>query len=164
MRKEKVITRLKYLYSLELINAFFLPFAFLTYCYVHNERPGLNSIVALSLNGIILLEGSYLWFRICQRLTNPKADRSMTIYKTFKITNIGLIIITLTALLTNPFSSSYDKVGAIGFTVLAILEHINYFEIQLMYDNKNDLKYLRQFGLKRSKLKMLLTKGGLTDK
>ena len=81
-----------------------------------------------------------------------------------EITNIGLIIITLTILLTNPFLSSYDKIGAIGFTVLAILEHINYFEIQLMYDNKNGLKYLRQFGLKRSKLKMLLTKGGLTDK
>ncbi len=41
---------------------------------------------------------------------------------------------------------------------MAVLEHINYFEVQLMYDNKNDIEYLKRFRkLKKSKLNFLLS-------
>lgn len=143
---------------MEFFNAFFLPFVFVTYCYVHDQGVGFNSIMAMALNGIILMEGSFLWFGISRQITNSKADNFFTAFRNLKRGNLILIALTIVAMLTYPFSSSFDRVGAIAFFSLAVLEHINYFEYQLMYDNKSDLAYLRRFGIKKSKLKTLLTR------
>ena len=72
--------------------------------------------------------------------------------------NVLLIGATITVVVLQPFASTFDRVGTIAFLSLAMLEHINYFEVQLMYDNKNDLQYLRDFKrLKKAKLKVLMT-------
>ena len=159
MRKEKLLGRLKNLYLLELFNAFFLPCVFLNYCYTHNESVGLNSVIALTLNGILLLEGSYLWFHISRQVTTANSNDVRGAFKKLKALNLGLIALAITFILFNPFKGKWDMYGAIIFVSLAVLEHINYFEFQLMYDNQNDIRYLINYRrLKKSKLKRLMTK------
>lgn len=81
--------------------------------------------------------------------------------KTFivlKKLNFGFFILTVITITFNPFSGTFDKIVTIIFTLLAVLEHVNYFEIQLMYDNKNDKKYLKLYKrLKVAKLKKIMT-------
>lgn len=156
MRKEKLIGRLRQLSLLEFINMFLLPAGFLAKCYFSHEAVGPNLIVAMLFNSFLLLEGSYLWFNISQRLRFETTFNPAKIFKILRPINIALIISAILFILYYPFQGNWDKYGAIGFLSLAILEHINYFEYQLMYDNKNDLNHLIRFGFKKSKLKRLL--------
>lgn len=142
---------------LEFINVFVLPFAFLVNCNVRNEAVGLNSILAMTLNGVFLLQGSYLWFGLSQQIKNKTISNLANTFKRLKLIDLALVIGSAIIILFYPSKGNWDKYGAIAFLLLAMLEYINYFEIQLMYDNKNDLNYVRKFGrLKEAKVKRLL--------
>lgn len=157
MRKENLLKRLRYLYLLEFFNIFFLPFVFIINCNVRNEAIGLNSIVAIALNGFILLQGSYLWFNLSKHLGSSVPQNFLLKFKKLRLINIGLIIGIGLLLWIYPFKGTWDKYGSFIFFFLGLLEYINYFEFQLMYDNKNDLKYLiKNKKVKRAKLKQLL--------
>ena len=158
MRKEKLLGRLRNLYFLELINAFLLPLAFLINCNLRNESVGPNSVLAMTLSGILLLQGSYFWFKISRQVRINAVDNWTNTFKKLKLIDIALIIGIVIFIWIYPFKGNWDRYGTIAFLSLAILEYVNYFEFQLMYDNKNDLNYLRQFRrLKKAKLKVLLT-------
>lgn len=58
-----------------------------------------------------------------------------------------------------PFSSGLDVVVSLGFYILAVLEQINYYHYQLMYDTAADWHYLMTHKkLKPSKLSQDLEK------
>ncbi len=157
MKRDKLIVRLRQLYVVEFINVFWLPLAFWIMGRVNNQSFGLNSIVAMILNGILLTEGSYLWFSISKLLRHKGQYTFIKAFRILKKLNFGLFILTLIIFTLIPFSGTFDKIVTILFTLLAVLEHINYFEIQLMYDNENDKKYLRQYKrLKVAKLKKIM--------
>ena len=154
----KLLDRLRTHYRFEFFNAFGLPFLFVLNSIVHKQPIGINAIAAFILNGIILLEGSFLWYSIYRKLTTKLDTNFIRIFRIFKFINLLLIILTVTLIVSNQFKSTFEQVGTISFLILAILEHINYFEVQLMYDSKNDLKYLQLFRkLKKSKLKILIS-------
>lgn len=158
MKKDRLINRLRQLYILELLNIFLLPFAFWLFGHSRNLEIGLNSIVTMALNGVLLLEGSYLWFCISRQLRTREPGNFVGSFKTFKTLNFGLFVLTIIILVLNPFHGTFDKIGTTLFFGLAVLEHVNYFEIQLMYDNNSDIEYLRHHRrLKVAKLKRLMT-------
>jgi hypothetical protein len=160
MGKEKLIKRLKQHYLIEFLNIFLLPFSFCISCFILKQSIGINSIIAMLLSGLLLLEGSYFWFKVYQRITTRNLSDSSKIREIFsflKNVNYILFILTVTVVIIYPFVSNLDKIGTFLFLILAILEHINYFEFQLMYDSENDKAFLKQFKrLKKSKLKTLL--------
>ena len=158
MKREKLIVRLKQLYVVEFINVFLLPFAAWFWRRANNQAFGLNSIIAMILSGILLIEGSYLWFNISRLLKHKGHYNFIKTFRVLKMLNFGLFTLTFITITLIPFNGTFDKIVTIIFTLLAVLEHINYFEIQLMYDNENDKKYLRQYKrLKVAKLKKLMT-------
>ncbi len=157
MKREKLIKRVKSLWTLELFNVFFLPFAFILKCLLNGQPIGFNSTSAMVLNGILLLQGSYFWFRYKQLIEKRVTVEVFGIFRVFGSLNLFLIVLSLVLLLLFPFQGSYDRIGAWAFFALAVLEYINYFEIQLMYDNKNDLSYVRRYRrLKTAKLRRIL--------
>lgn len=157
MKKEKLLKRLKNLYRLEFLNAFLLPLTFFYASIRHNQSIGINSVSSFVLNGILLLEGSFFWFNIYRNLTQNQDIKFIHYFKIFKLANMFLITLTVAIIFLNEFKGTIDKIGTFSFLLLAILEHINYFEFQLMYDNKNDLEYLKiNKQLKKSKLKILM--------
>jgi hypothetical protein len=155
MKKEKLLRRIRTLCILEFFNAFFLPWVFIRFAS-GDQQIGLVSITSMVLNAILLLEGSYLWFSVYRRLNGAEIDALGRVFQRIRIINLVLIILSLGIIIFYPFVSSGDKIGAIIFFALATLEHINYFEIQLMYDNANDIKHLLKFGFKPAKLKMII--------
>jgi hypothetical protein len=158
MKREKLIVRLRQLCVVEFINVFLLPFAAWFWGRVNNQVFGLNSIIAMILSGILLIEGSYLWLSISILLKNKGHYNFIKTFRVLKKLNFGLFTLTFITIIFIPFSGTFDKIVTIIFTSLATLEHINYFEIQLMYDNENDKKYLRQYKrLKVAKLKKIMT-------
>jgi hypothetical protein len=163
MGKENLIKRLKQHYLVEFLNIFLLPLSFGLSCFILNQSIGINSIFTMILNGFLLLEGSYFWFKVYQRIKNRNGSdlsKLRGIFSFLKIVNFALFILTIAVVIIYPFVSILDKIGTFLFLILAILEHINYFEFQLMYDSENDKAYLKHFKrLKKSKLKTLLSRG-----
>lgn len=157
MQRNKLIRRLRQLYIVEFINVFWLPLGFWIMGRVNNQAFGLNSIVAMSLNGVLLIEGSYLWLCISRQLILKRKGDFIPTFKFLKILNFVLFIIAFITIGFSPFSGTFDKIVTTIFILLATLEHINYFEIQLMYDNENDKKYVKQYKqLKIAKLKKMI--------
>lgn len=157
MQRDKLKRRLRQLYVLEFLNVFWLPVQFWIIGRIFNQEFGLNSIVAMLLNGILLIEGSYLWLCISRQLRLKRQHDFIPIFRVLKILNFGFFTFTIIAISFIPFSGTFDGIVTTLFVLLAVLEHINYFEIQLMYDNENDKKYLRQYKrLKVAKLKKIM--------
>ena len=158
MKRDKLIVRLRQLYIVEFINVFWLPLACWIIGRTTNQAFGLNSIVAMTLNGILLVEGSYLWFSISRLLRFKGQYNFVKTFRVLKKLNFGFFLLTIITITFNPFSGTFDKIVTTIFTSLAVLEHVNYFEIQLMYDNENDKKYLKLYKkLKVAKLKKMMT-------
>lgn len=160
MEKRRLIKRLKEHYLVEFLNIFLLPLLFSINCFTFNQTIGINTIIAILLSGIVLLEGSYFWFNVLQKVMNKSTynqNRLKVIFRNLKKINLLLFILAAILITRFPFVSMLDKIGTAIFYTLSILEHINYFEYQLMYDSPNDKKYLKTFKrLKKSKLKRLL--------
>jgi hypothetical protein len=56
------------------------------------------------------------------------------------------------------YRSSFEVYSVVFFLTLSLLEYINYFEVQLMYDYKADRAYIRQAKrLKTAKPKQLMS-------
>jgi len=157
MKKYRLINRLRQLYILEFLNAFLLPFGFWLFSSSRNQELGLNTIAAMTLNAILLFEGGYLWFSITRQLQHNGNYDFIRILKKLKAFNFGLGILMVMILIVTPFVSTLDRIGTALFFSLAVLEHVNYFEFQLMYDSKNDIQYLWRYKrLKVAKLKRLM--------
>jgi hypothetical protein len=130
---------------------------------ISNEEFGLNSIVAMILNGILLIEGSYLWLCISRQLRLKRQHDFTQIFRVLKILNFGFFTLTIITISLTPFSGTFDRIVTTLFILLAVLEHINYFEVQLMYDNQNDKKYITKYKrLKAAKLKKIMKIRSLT--
>ena len=158
MQRDKLIARLRQLYIFEFINVFWLPLGLWFMGRISDQSFGVNSIAAIILNGILLLEGSYLWFSISRQLNFKKKYGFIKTFRVLKTLNFGFLALTLVTIYFSPFSGTFDKIVTTIFILLAVLEHINYFEIQLMYDNENDKNYVKRFKrLKVAKLKKLMT-------
>lgn len=158
MKRDKLIIRLRQLYLVEFINVFWLPLGFWIMGRLSNQKFGLHSIAAMIFNGIILIEGSYLWFCISRKLKFKGQYNFIKTFRILKKLNFCFFTLTITTLAISPFIGTFDKIVTTIFILLAVLEHVNYFEIQLMYDNENDKKYLRKYRrLKVAKLKKLMT-------
>lgn len=156
-KREKLLRRLKQLYVLEFLNIFFLPLVFWYMGHQSGQEFGPNSIVAMILNGILLFEGSYLWFCISRQLRGVRQHDFIQSFKVLKVVNYVLFAFAVIAIIFIPFSGTFDKIVTTFFFVLAVLEQINYFEVQLMYDNGEDLQYLRRHKrLKVATLKRLM--------
>ena len=153
--------RLKYLYSGELTSTI----GFIIVSYVFNlAYPNLHLYSLLSfwisffLLEILLLQGTYYWYSKLKRLRTEKI--SITPIKTilqlqrFKKLNKIVIVLAVLAFIVD-FVKWYPSLPVWGISlatfifIFAILEYINYFYIQLSYDNLFDIRYL----LKTKKLK-----------
>lgn len=106
----------------------------------------------------LLVQGSMYWYSKWKRLKSENISvtpiRMVQRLKKVKKWNIGLMIVPFFMFVIDllQWYPSLPIVGLLisGFIyIFAILEYINYFHIQLSYDNLSDIKYL----LKSKRLK-----------
>jgi len=146
--------RLHYLYSGELTSTI----VFIIVSYVFNlVFPNLHLYSLLSfwvsffLLEFLLLQGTYYWYSKLRRLRTEKI--SITPIKTvlqlqkFKKLNKIVIVLAVLAFIVDfvkwyPSLPIWGIAVAVFIFIFAILEYINYFYIQLSYDNLSDIRYL----------------------
>ena len=162
-RKKRIEKRLSYLYSGELFG--FVSFIFVSYLfnYVYPSLQ-LYSLYSFWLSFILLecllLQGIIYWYIKLNRLktkhTSVTPIKLVRRLHQLKPINIFLIIFSIIAFIYD-FLTWYPSFPLGGLRIsfiiylFAVLEYINYFHIQLSYDNLSDIKYLvRSKKLKKS--------------
>ena len=108
------------------------------------------NVLGTALALFILLQGSVYWLL---KLRRPAAPAGMGVYAVLSRVNWALLGIALGVLVAALVRVPVDEVLAgLAFWVLAVLEQVNYFHTQLMYDNAADVRRLRTSGLQRAHL------------
>lgn len=158
MTKQRLIDRLKWYYPLERLHTFVTFPGLLLYLVFTNQ---LEDIVFLAYGIIvcivILYQGQHYWKLKLKRLEGEKFDNDKNIkfFKSSKKINLILIGLIPILLLIQLFLLDWNIRNHELFfwgvlaNIFAILEHVNYYNIQLMIDNKYDFEYL----IKHRKLK-----------
>ena len=149
-------SRMKYLRNTELLSAVALPAA-LCFYWSGAGAPvawGLR-VATLALVSHILLQGALYWHLKLQTVVRRHAMPAWfaSLYRCFRSTNIVLIAVAGMALGLTPGATAVDMAWCAGLLAFAVLEQINYYHYQLMYDTRAALAQLRRHGrLRRAAL------------
>lgn len=140
--------RLRYLWTFELLNALVV-FPLLYYTISLRYHLGWFSLAALLVVCAILLVGATFWF-----LKSRALDGSRLLYQpgtrrcfrasklVFGLAVLGLVVLFGVRAFGQPGAALAELLVGAGFTLMALLEYVNYYFVQLSYDNRADLRYL----------------------
>lgn len=149
--------RLRSLAALELIN---IPLqAWIWFGLVGLPATATN-LLGFALFALLLIEGAAYWAAKLHRLNarHPHLP-ALPAFRAARTANPLLLAAALLATgyaaVTTPGRTSWP---GLAFALFAILEHINYFHLQLMYDTPTDLRRLRSTGPRPSHLARDLTR------
>lgn len=116
----------------------------------------------------ILVQGTIYWYSKRKQLqTSNSVEAPVPVLNSLRICkrlNVALIVFIPIMFIFDMSKSGYESpvsgvFVALFFYTFAIVEHINYYHVQLSYDNREDLSYLlRHKKLKRSILNKELMK------
>ncbi len=148
-RSSALRKRLTYLRDREALAAVVLPAVI---AYTWHDRGGEISwgirIAALFLLSYILLQGTWYWHLKLRQLDDgkPLPPYFSRLFQAFKWSNLIAIGAMLAALLFPAALSlsASDLKWCAGLLAGAVLEQINYFYYQLMYDTRAAFDYLRR--------------------
>ena len=146
--------RLAYLYKGELFSIItFVPVSYLVnYAFPNLQLYSLYSFwISFILLEILLLQGTFYWYVKCKRLRNENnaitPTKVVRLLHYLKMLNIAMMMTAIVVFFFD-FIKWYPSLPLDGLTIaffiyiFAILEFINYFYIQLSYDNISDIKSL----------------------
>ncbi|GGR05534.1 hypothetical protein WEB32_12275 [Streptomyces netropsis] len=110
--------------------------------------------VGFALFALLLVEGAAYWLAKLRRLEAPGASLpGAGAFAALRVINVPIlaagVLFTVWAAVDDPGAGSWP---GLGFALFAVLEHVNYFHTQLMYDTAEDRRNLRENGLRRAHL------------
>ncbi|MDQ1817330.1 hypothetical protein RBA41_28890 [Massilia sp. CCM 9210] len=141
--------RMKYLRRMEAAFAFAFPAIFLYLWQKSSEPVGWElRVPAMLLVSYLLFQGAWYWHLKLEALTRrkPLPPYFHSLYRTFKWTNIVLLIgmsLALTVAIVRGVNHA-DIIWTSSLLGGAILEQINYYHYQLMYDTRGAIANLRR--------------------
>lgn len=164
--KRHIENRLKYLYSGELVAV--ISFVILSLLINHNY-PDLKLYslfsfwTAFLLLEFLLLQGSMYWYIKFKRFRNEKTyiTPANVVCRLIKLRKLNLLLIAIPLLAfiydffrLQPPLPAGGLLLALCIYLFAILEYVNYFYMQISYDNISDLLYLKRHkSLKQASIK-----------
>lgn len=168
MSKTELVQRLKKTYLMERSHAFFT-FPAITVCLLFTNSPLdiVFLLYGLTLCIFILIQGQYYFKLKLQSLKGITFDKKRSLLFFRKAKKLNLIFIVLIPfvfilqLFLNNWTIKTENLiyWPIAVNVFGILEHINYYNRQLMIDNSSDLNYV----VKNRKLKIVSLAKGLIE-
>ncbi len=158
--EEKLTRRLRYLWRWELFDSFFFPALVIFLSRTLDKPVGFFAIAGAGLVTWILWQGAAYWrlkLRTVKHDTEiaPQHLRRFAVLQKVNWILIGLmpVVFVILGMRGNFFRSGPELTVGLGLYLLSILEQINYYHYQLMYDCPSDMRYLATHKrLKRSKL------------
>ena len=162
MSRTRLIKRLQWYYPTEKFHTYVTVPALLLYVVFTNPLHDIIFIAyGLIVCTVILYQGQFYWKLKLDRLTGKSIQQEESIRFFNKSKRLNWILISLMPLFLliqlylqswNISTSDMLYWGLLA-NIFAILEHINYYYIQLMIDNKYDIQYvLRNKRLKKASL------------
>lgn len=153
--RNRILKRLSYLFTGETTSL--IMFVFVSYM-VNYAYPDLHLYSLFSfwssflLLEFLLLQGSIYWFVKWKRLkkenTSAAPIRLIKQLRAIKKWNIAIIIIIPAAFIADYYmwhpSTPQGMAIAAFIYIFTILEYVNYFHIQLSYDNRSDINSLKR--------------------
>ncbi|PKB15739.1 hypothetical protein [Flavobacterium sp. 5] len=152
MTKQKLIKRLKGYYPMERFHAFVIfPTIFIYLIYKNSFSDIFFLLYGLLLCIIILIQGQHYWKLKLYRLINKSFDeeKNLNIFKNSKKLNLTLIALIPIIFAIQIYQNNWQIIPknlilwGLFVNVFGILEHINYYNRQLMIDNLSDVEYLK---------------------
>jgi hypothetical protein len=145
-----VLRRVRSLAILELVN---IPLqAVIWFGLIHLPVTPVNA-TGFALFALLLLEGAGYWLAKGRRIATggplPGLAAFRLAHRLNPVVLAAGLVVTTWGVAVNPAAAT---IPGLVFAVFAVLEHINYFHRQLMYDNATDLRYLATHGLRRAHL------------
>lgn len=159
MSKKELIKRLSWYYPMERMHAFVtFPLIAIYLLFTNSFLDIIFLLYGLVLCIVILFQGQHYWKLKLYRLTGKPFDQSknLTFFRKSKHANlvmIGLIpMIFIVQLYLAKWTIKTDNLIFWGVVanIFGVLEHVNYYNTQLMIDNISDLNYI----IKNRKLKI----------
>ncbi|MDT0347615.1 hypothetical protein [Streptomyces litchfieldiae] len=110
--------------------------------------------VGFGLFSLLLVQGAVYWLAKLRLIAAPGGRLpGATAFVAARVLNVPLlavgVLITAWAVAERPGRESWP---GLGFALFAVVEQVNYFHWQLMYDTRRDLRHLRMHGLRRAHL------------
>lgn len=151
MTKARLINRLKWYYPTEKFHTYVTVPALLIYLLFMNPISDIFFLTyGLLICIVILYQGQHYWKLKLNRLTGKNINQKSSIlfFKKSKQLNWLLISLMLPIFLIQLYIQKWNLgtnemlYWGLLANVFALLEHINYYYVQLMLDNKYDFEYL----------------------
>lgn len=112
------------------------------------------NVTGFALFALLLWQGGAYWLlKIRQLQQRRPCLPGVEVFRVLRLANFPVIAVALA--ITGYWSvASPGKASwlGLGLALFGVLEHINYFHVQLMHDTAADLRRLRATGLRRSHL------------
>jgi len=152
--------RLRSLWMLELLNSVLLPGVLMLSSWRLDQPLGPFSVSSAALVSWILWQGTAYWWLKLRALRHRTGidGGALRWFGTLRPVNwalIGLVplYLAVSGLGSSAVKSPLDLIAGVGLYTLAVLEQVNYYHYQLMYDYPPDWSYLvERKRLKRSSL------------
>lgn len=112
------------------------------------------SVAGFAAFTLLIVEGGAYWAAKLRQVGTRRSDLpGLGVFRAARRANVPLLAVALAiggyAVVTEPGRGSWL---GLGFALVAVLEHVNYFHVQLMHDTRADLRRLWSSGLHRSHL------------
>jgi hypothetical protein len=164
--REKLIKRLRYLWMFELFDSLFLPALVILEARILGRTLSPFTLGSIALVAVLLWQGAAYWrLKLRAVKSGSRLKREpLRWFGALKYVNWALIGLLPSLLVAQGargpvFRSGLDVVAGLGMYALALLEQVNYYYYQLMYDYAPDWRYLMDNRrLKRSSLSRALEK------
>ncbi len=146
--------RLLLLSRLEALNVVLVPACATVVIVSLGGRVGPWSTVGLLTCAVVLAEGAVYWWACYDHLIlgDPALrDRVIPLLARAQPVNVVVLAVSASVLTARALGdvaaggrSSPDLLVGLGWVGVAVLEHVNYFHVQLMHDTASDLRRLRR--------------------
>lgn len=144
--KRRLIARYRYLWTWELANAFIV-FPIAVFVIGRHVVVSLSTVLALLALCSVLFAGAVFAF-LKYRDLKHQTTRIQRYGNAFCMLRWSIPILLIGVLVVGSFytltSGASDWPLALVLYLLAVAEYINYFHVQLMYDNPADIRFLRE--------------------
>ncbi|GIG68044.1 hypothetical protein [Phytomonospora endophytica] len=150
-RPDHLLRRLRSLAALELLN---IPLQAWVWFTVAGFPATAANLTGFALVALLLVQGAAYWTAKGRRLATGRTG--LPAARAFAVARVANPVLltastgfTLWAAVSAPGRGSLP---GLAFALFAWLEQINYFHVQLMYDNAADLRRFRAHGFRRGPL------------
>lgn len=153
MSKAKLIERLEWYYPMERFHTYVtFPLIAILLLLFYSATDILFVLYGLAVCIYILYQGQHYWKLKLYRLTEREFDqqKNLAFFKRSKRINIILIAAMPLIFLLQwyiaewSFTSDILLIGGWVANIFAVVEHLNYYVIQISIDNEADVDYLKQ--------------------